>query len=382
MGAQKSSQNRILFVCHEATRTGAPLLLLKLIQWLRENTKIEVVVLFRIGGELTGEFSAIAKTYTWPAKKNQQSLFDRIRGAFRVRRLRYHLKKAGFRFVYNNTVANGEIIHWIRSFFAGTIITHFHELEQTVAHFGRENWLCVKAASDSFVVSSNAVRRYLIRQNVPEEIISLNPTFADMHGQPMVPRTRWRKPVFTIGSGGTVEWRKGADLFLQLAALMRRRYPKLNLKFIWAGGPIEGPEWERVAYDLCKMKLEKIVHFVGRISDPMPYFSDMDVFVLMSREEPFGMVAIEAALAGAPTVCFKEAGGMEEFVSGGAGVSVGYLDINRMAEEICILLKNPDKRKKMVGIAQKKIYQNHLIEHFGQRFLNHVKPLLVNNWLR
>jgi hypothetical protein len=49
-------KRRVLFVSHQASRTGAPILLLHFLRWLRANTSnFEIVV--RLGGELSGKFS-------------------------------------------------------------------------------------------------------------------------------------------------------------------------------------------------------------------------------------------------------------------------------------------------------------------------------------
>src|SRR5580658_4702590 len=43
---------KVLFVGHEASRTGAPLLLLELIKWLKVNSAIKPSVLLKRGGEI------------------------------------------------------------------------------------------------------------------------------------------------------------------------------------------------------------------------------------------------------------------------------------------------------------------------------------------
>jgi glycosyltransferase involved in cell wall biosynthesis len=368
--------NRILFICHNASRIGAPLLLLTLLQWLKNNSKIEPIVLINEGGELAQKFSAIAPTYFWPANLTAKSLFARLTQTNKRRKLKKNLLRANIRLVYSNTVVNGAILHWLRLFFSGAIVTHAHELGQTVAHFGEANWQEVKTATDYFVASSSSVFRFLNSQGIRPDQIFLNPYFADMHGVPSTTRRHKSGKLFTLGSGGTIEWRKGADLFLQLAALMRRRYPKLRMQFVWVGGPTHGAEWEKIAYDLRKLKLESSVRFTDSVPDPTDYFLHMDVFALMSREEPFGMIALEAALAGTPTVCFQGAGGMADFVSGGAGVSVPYLDLDAMARKIYQLCQSAAKRQKLVQKAKQKIQRGHLLEHFGTRFLRQIKPIL------
>jgi hypothetical protein len=56
---------KTLFVCHEGQRTGAPLLLLWLIRWLKSHTSIQPVVALMRDGPLKAEFSALCPTHTF-----------------------------------------------------------------------------------------------------------------------------------------------------------------------------------------------------------------------------------------------------------------------------------------------------------------------------
>ena len=55
----------ILFLNHSASRNGASLLLLHLLQWLRANTDFRLEVLSDGGGPLIDEFRAVAPTQVW-----------------------------------------------------------------------------------------------------------------------------------------------------------------------------------------------------------------------------------------------------------------------------------------------------------------------------
>src|SRR3954467_15345345 len=56
-------ERRVLFVSHDAMRTGAPVLLLHFLRWLRTNTRIDFEVVLRRGGELSAEFAALAPVW-------------------------------------------------------------------------------------------------------------------------------------------------------------------------------------------------------------------------------------------------------------------------------------------------------------------------------
>lgn len=88
------------------------------------------------------------------------------------------------------------------------------------------------------------------------------------------------------------------------------------------------------------------VEFLGHVSDPGQFYAAADVFLLPSREDPFPLVAMEAAAFGVPIIAFKGAGGISEHVAKwNAGVVVDYLSIVELAKAVVEYSKNPSLRK-------------------------------------
>ncbi len=53
---------KVLFIGHDASRTGAPLLLLHFLKWLRQETRFEFELLLQRGGDLADEYRQVAPT--------------------------------------------------------------------------------------------------------------------------------------------------------------------------------------------------------------------------------------------------------------------------------------------------------------------------------
>src|SRR4051812_18783147 len=68
---------KILFVSHSAGRTGAPMVLLHLAHWLRQNTDARFGFIFRGGGNLLSDFRGLAPTVVLPARGFPVNLFGR-----------------------------------------------------------------------------------------------------------------------------------------------------------------------------------------------------------------------------------------------------------------------------------------------------------------
>lgn len=87
------------------------------------------------------------------------------------------------------------------------------------------------------------------------------------------------------------------------------------------------------------------VSFIGEVENPAVHYSDFDVFVMTSREDPFPLVCIEVGMMGKPIVSFKKAVGTNEVLEKAGGFIVPYLDIEAMADKVMQYYKNPDLKK-------------------------------------
>ncbi|MBW3637166.1 MAG: glycosyltransferase, partial [Armatimonadetes bacterium] len=144
-------------------------------------------------------------------------------------------------------------------------------------------------------------------------------------------RARLRLPsdAFLVGGCGTMEWRKGADWWAQLAAQITDE----RIHFVWLGGQ-KNAFSRQVEFDLKKLNLEKRVHFLPPTAHTAPFFAALDAFALTSREDPFPLVALEAAAQLVPVLCFDRAGGASELVGENAGFVAPYGDVAAMARAL------------------------------------------------
>src|SRR5208282_1771440 len=61
-------QRRVLFLGHDASRTGAPLLMLELIKWLATHSNLKGSALLKRGGEMESEYRAVISTRCYGAE--------------------------------------------------------------------------------------------------------------------------------------------------------------------------------------------------------------------------------------------------------------------------------------------------------------------------
>ena len=146
---------------------------------------------------------------------------------------------------------------------------------------------------------------------------------------------------FIVGGAGTAHWRKGSDLFVQLALYINKNYPKHPIKFNWMGY-VNSTEKIILNEDIRKSNLQDVITFTPASPDYLDVFKTFSLLAMTSREDPFPLVCIEIGMMGKPIVCFKGATGSEEIIEKGGGVIVPYLDVPAMAEAIIVYYENRD----------------------------------------
>jgi glycosyltransferase involved in cell wall biosynthesis len=98
--------------------------------------------------------------------------------------------------------------------------------------------------------------------------------------------------------------RKRLDLLLQAAARLRQTIPQLEVRIVG-----NGPERDRLRHLWRELRLEKIVRWLGDLSDSRlaGEYNRADVFCLPSVQEGFGIVFLEAMAAGKAIVAARAA---------------------------------------------------------------------------
>lgn len=109
-----------------------------------------------------------------------------------------------------------------------------------------------------------------------------------------------------------------------------------------------GPEQEALQAQIAAAGLGEHVSLIGWVQpeDVHAKMQDADVVVFPSRwEEPFGLVAIEAAIAGRPCVAFKVGGITDNIEPGVTGELVPPGDVAGLSDKINALLSDPARAK-------------------------------------
>ena len=191
-----------------------------------------------------------------------------------------------------------------------------------------------------------------------------------------------REECVVIYGAGTVEFRKGVDLFLQCASLVIPQFPAGRIRFVWNGSGYDPGNLRDNGYcvvlqnQIAAARLGDSFQLLGAMKDLTPAYRNADLFFLSSRFDPLPIVAQQAMLQGLPIICFDEAGGIPEYlakISDAAFGVVPYLDTSGAAEKIIRLVKEKDLRTS-VGAAGRDV----ALEYFNNdRYLESVQGVCL-----
>jgi glycosyltransferase involved in cell wall biosynthesis len=379
--AAARTSGTILFVSHDANRGGAQLVLLNVIEWFKLHTAMRIKILCLDGGEWLPRFEALGDTILL------QDLLARTTARFEpdIRNPLLDFCGETPALIYGNSVASGRIYPALKPL-GVPIVTHFHELETSIRRYAA-SWIGdVLKQTTQFIACSEAVRDNLIKHHrVAGAKISLAHASIkpDAAVHPLTPaeRTALRKELglaagkhLVFGCGIGMPFRKGADLFIQVARqLARQQQGKFHCYWIGGFDPNERDPKHGVWGDHLKKLTaaeSRYITFLGPQDNPRKWLRAADVFLLPSREDPFPLVVLEAAECSVPIICFDKAGGMPRFVDKDAGCVVPFGDVKAMARQAGALLKDKPKRLRLGAQARQKLLARFTVEATSPRIFS------------
>ncbi len=367
------SGQTVLFVGHDASQTGAPKVLLDLVQWFRDHTALDIRLVLINGGVWQDRFRDIAETLILselqdlPAEEVTKKLYD--------------FAGSKVKCVYLNTVASAPFLSfWKRE--DVPLFAHIHEMRESVDRLFPNEIGQMAARVKNYIAVSPPVLDGLMQLTDTEEesIIIVYPfiTPADT----LLPAVDDKKSIrntlglpadkFIVIGCGVIYARKGVDLFLECAKKVIEAGDEQPL-FVWIGGGYgvgDRPAMQQLAE---KFGIAEQVIFTGPVDDPRRYFQAGDLFLMTSREDPFPLVCLEAAERGIPVICFADAGGMPLFVEEDAGFVVPYLDTDLMADKVIRLQGDNRLRQRLGGCGRRKVFEKYTVGNAGLEILAYLR---------
>ncbi len=152
-----------------------------------------------------------------------------------------------------------------------------------------------------------------------------------------------------IGLVGRIDPAKGQSVFLKAAAGLIKKIP-IKLKFVLVGEQTLGGEsnhLEELRAIVAQFRLEANVVFAGYQQNIPEIMSALDIFVMPSKQEAFGLVAIEAMAMACPVVISRGGSAREIVGEEEYGLLVRPNDAFDLQSQLRVLIENPELRRQM-----------------------------------
>lgn len=334
----------ILVIAHEATRTGGPRVLLDLLTWSRDRLPAPLAVQLLADGPLAPELRALATTG--------------------------HIGVTPALALANGAAAAAELLRIDPDVPA---VAYVHEEGDALAVLPKDGVEALVDRCDRVLCVSRRSRDDLVRLGVATDRLVIVPPAVRSGDDVSAPdpdevaEHLGLDPARPLVAGcGEAGWRKGADLFIDVARRVAASHP--DVQFAWAGRRPRA--FARILdNDTRAAGLADRLHWLGELDDAMAFLATARLVVMPSREDPQPLVPLEAAGWGTATAGF-DIGGVGELAARGAAVAVPYPDTVALARAVGDLLADPQRSAAVAAAAADVRDRERRLEVVGEQFLS------------
>ncbi len=146
-----------------------------------------------------------------------------------------------------------------------------------------------------------------------------------------------------IGTVCRLERQKGLIYLLSAIKIISAKYPNVHLEIIG-----DGSLMQKLKDFSDKLGISNSVTFFGKFADVIPFYRRMNIFVLPSIYEGFGIVLLEAMAAGIPIVATSVHGIKEVIVDGESGILVPPKKPDEIALAVLKLIEDSQLTNRLI----------------------------------
>lgn len=368
---------KILFILHEATESGAPMVVYSLMQWLKKNTDVEFDCYLIHGGSLFPKLQEICdNVYQKPPYKHYrvreklqrlitQNKESQEESFFKV------LTAKSYDLIYLNSIFSIPEFRKIEKYFPRPKkVLHLHEAHFLISYFEKLFPKGNPAENLDYLiaVSQTAKKAFLEKYAHPEDkVIIVYPHVDKSSISTLEEKKSIRHQLgisddtFVIGNIGNPHLVKSSEMLPILAYNLKKKYPDFNFKLLIVGGGSDNVFSLSNKIDSEKLQVTDHIVFVEHQSDVIPYLQAMNLYAMISREESFSLMTVLAALNHIPLITYCNNGGPEELLSEDIAFFTDYLDVQMLTDTIYQLSENQEKLRNTAAKAH---------DHFLRLFEN------------
>ena len=181
--------------------------------------------------------------------------------------------------------------------------------------------------------------------------------------------TRQEDIVLMVGS---LTAEKRPEVTIRLLKALAQRGVEARLRYVG-----DGPLRRALEADIKRQGLSGRVTFTGRVDDVWPHYREASMLVICSATEGTPGVAIEAAIAGLPVICWNVGDVASVVVDGVTGYVVPYGDEDALLAKAQTLFEDLELRSKM-SVEAHEVGRLYNIRPIARKFLDILEQVRGN----
>lgn len=203
--------------------------------------------------------------------------------------------------------------------------------------------------------------RVLEKTSVPKNRLHIVPRGTEIDrltsGKPRKVEAKARfglpEDVTVIGMVARLDPKKGQDIVIEALARLKPVGYRPHLLLVGDQSFDEGDEYAASIHQLVEgLDLSDQVHYFPHMPEVEWAYAALDIFVLASKSECYGMVTVEALVSGLPVVGTNDGGTVSLIESGRNGFLVEPRNVEALVQALRTLLDDPGLMTKMGITAQ------------------------------
>lgn len=349
---------KILFILHEDSQSGAPNALLSFLSYVKEKHPTDFIIdifVLNSHGKLENELRGVARNFY--KKQKKRTLLGKIFKLFQPNLFLLQILN-NYNVIYGNTVLSLKVLNKIK--------TKFNKIK-TIIYVHEDQYMCsihlnfqkaieeFKQIDKIFTVAQSSANNLIQNYNVDSDKITIvYPAIKkeNLYGNEAIDIYKENDLVLvTIGNPNIT---KGTDLIPQIANLLRLKNPFLKFKILIVGINSSNDYLKAITLDVQKLDLQDYITFIPHTNTPLNYINLANAYIIPSREDSFSLMAVQAAIAKKPIVFFKKAVGISEILKEDCTFQANYLDIEDFVKQIETIHNDPELVKQKTILAHKK----------------------------
>ena len=163
-----------------------------------------------------------------------------------------------------------------------------------------------------------------------------------------------------MGCLGRLDPAKGIEVVIESLSLIRKQFPNVELLVMGENTRDMPGDHKETLIELSEqLELRDFVHFLPFSDKVSEFFRSIDLFVMASERETFGMVTVEAMATGL-LVFGSDSGGTPELLDQGrAGVLFDQGKAESLSSKVLDYLEGPDKYRDIKILGKKRAMENY-----------------------